>query len=95
MKIITVSGDTVKVEDASVGAWALGTVTKPFTNEPLSGSQSRLLAVGCFLGGAIVGGTVGYSIVQKGVKGYQAMVGDKPAAAFASSASDSSMPFDA
>lgn len=61
-------------------------------------SLRQSIAVTCrglFLGGAIVGGTVGYSIVQKGVKGYQAMVGDKPAAAFASSASDSSMPFDA
>lgn len=65
MKHITVSGDTVKVEDTNFLNWAAGTVVKPIMGDPVSGSQARMFGVVTFLTGAMVGGTVGYKYVQK------------------------------
>lgn len=65
MKHITVSGDTVKIEETNFLSWAGGSVIKPVMGDPISGSQARFFGLGTFAIGALVGGTVGYKYVQK------------------------------
>lgn len=70
MRQVVVSGDSVTISETNFVSWAAGAFVKPITNNPISGSQSRLLALTTFAAGAIIGGTVGKKYVDKTVALY-------------------------